>query len=105
MDAPEAGILVDEKIDGKDLTSLIYMRAIKHYIKISAEEDHPKRFYIKKLKDLPEDTKKYQLNLFNRLFKSGDEFHFDEHPSTFTDYLRTASDELESYINSQKWYT
>lgn len=104
VDAPEAGVLIDEKIDGKDLTSLIYMRAIKHYIKIFAEEENPKKFYIKKLKDLPENSKKYQLNLFNSLFKSGDEFHFDEHPGTFTDYLRTASDELESYIDSQGWY-
>jgi len=96
--------LIDEKIDGKDLTSLIYMRAIKHYIKIFAEEENPKKFYIKKLKNLPENSKKYQLNLFNSLFKSGDEFHFDEHPATFTDFLRTASDELESYINSKDWY-
>lgn len=97
--------MIDEKIDGKDLTSLMYMRAIKHYIKISAEKEFLKRFYIKKLKDLPENSKKYQLNLFNSLFKSGDEFHFDEHPGTFTDYLKTARDELESYIDTQGWYT
>jgi hypothetical protein len=62
--------LIDERVDAKDLTSIIYQRAVNRYIKICAEPDHPKKYFIKKLKNLPENTKKYQLDLFNDLFES-----------------------------------
>ncbi|MBO4515953.1 hypothetical protein J5751_00520 [bacterium] len=61
--------MIDNKLDPKDITSMIYQRAANHYIKIYKEEDNEKEFYIKKLKDIPEKSKEYQLKLFNTLFK------------------------------------
>ena len=104
VDSSEAWVLIDNKVDPKDLTALIYQRAINRYIKIFAEDDNSKKFYIKKLKDLPLNTKKYQLNLFNSLFKDTDEFHFANNHLKFSDYLSTANKELVKYIDSQKRY-
>ena len=105
VDAPEAWVLIDNILNWKDLTSLIYQRAVNRYIKLFAEEDNPKNFYIKKLKDLPKNTKAYQLNLFNSLFESGDEFHFSKDKSHFTTYLKTAKKELTKYIDSKDRFT
>lgn len=104
VDAPEAWVLVDNKLDPKDLTSLMYQWAINRYIKIFAEADNEKQFYIKKLKQLPSNSKKYQLNLFNSLFKDENEFHFSKDSSSFRTALSTAQKGMNSYIDSQNWY-
>ena len=104
VDAPEAWVLIDNELNWKDLTSLIYQRAANHYIKIYAEDGKYKSFYIKKLKQLPNTTKKYQLDLFNSLFKSWEEFHISKDKSQFTDYLKTAKKDLTNYIDQQDWF-
>ena len=104
IDAPEAGVLIDNKLDSKDITSMIYQRAANHYIKIYKEEDDEKKFYIKKLKDIPEDSKEYQLKLFNILFKDWDEYHFSQHRSSFSFALTDVYSKLNSYINKQNWF-
>ena len=76
VEPPEAGILIDDKLDPKDITSLIYRWASNRYIKICAEDDRNKKFYIKKLKDLPESAKEYQKNLFKKIFSNGNDFYF-----------------------------
>lgn len=101
IDTPEAWVLIDNKLDPKDITAMIYQRAANHYIKIFKEEDDEKKFYIKKLKSIPWTSKKYQLNLFNALFKDSDEFHFAKHSSSFRSALSTAHSELTSYIDKQ----
>ena len=104
VDAPEAWILVDNKMDPKDLTALIYQWAVNRYIKILTEKDNEKEFYIKKLKQIPWKSKEYQLNLFNSIFKNWDEFHFSNKKSGLKTALSKASRELNSYINKQKWF-
>lgn len=103
VDSPEAWVLVDNRIDPKDLTALIYQWAVNHYIKIFAEKDNWKKYYIKKLKQLPESTKKYQLDFFDTLFKDSDEFHFLDSYLLRTP-LSKAKNELKKYINEQKWF-
>lgn len=103
VDSPEAWVLVDNRIDPKDLTALIYQWAVNHYIKIYAEKDNWKKYYIKKLKQLPWTSKKYQLNLFNSLFKDWTEFHFSE-TSNLRSTLYKAKVELEDYIRKEEWF-
>ena len=104
VDSPEAWVLVDNRIDPKDITALIYQRAANHYIKLYRENSDEKEFYIKKIKQLPWTSKKYQLNLFNSLFKDSDEFHFSKNRSKLSDYLSTAQKELNSFIKSENRY-
>ena len=103
IDSPEAWVLVDNKINPKDLTALIYEWAVNHYIKIYAEKDDWKNYYIKKLKQLPWNSKEYQLNFFNSLFKESDEFHF-YNSSRLRTPLSKASTDLKKYIDEQDWY-
>lgn len=109
MDSSEAWAIIDDKIDDKDITALIYQRAATWYIKILSEDDKNKKFYIKKLKQLPTSTKKYQLDLFNNLFSKWDTYHFEDNTTykdynTLTKYISNAKKELKNYINEQKWY-
>ena len=104
IEPPEAGILIDDKLDPKDITSLIYRWASNKYIKICAEDNKNKKFYIKKLKKLPDSVKEYQKNLFKKLFSNGDDFHFSTNKNKFQTYLSQTDKDLKSYIDSQKWY-
>jgi hypothetical protein len=97
--------LIDDKLDPKDITSLIYRWASNKYIKICAEDDKNKKFYIKKLKDLPKDAKEYQKNLFNKIFSNGDDFYFSKNKSKFTTYLTETEKELTKYIDGENWFT
>ncbi len=69
----EAGLLIDDKIDNRDLISLIYYWASKGYLGIEETESKTslfkkKDFILKKLKDLPEDAKEFELIIFKGLF-------------------------------------
>jgi len=104
VEPPEAGILIDDKLDPKDITSLIYRWASNKYIKICAEDDKNKKFYIKKLKDLPDSAKEYQKKLFKKLFSDGDDFHFSGKKSKFQTYLAQTETDLTNYIDGQNRY-
>ena len=103
MDSPEAWAIIDDVVDGKDITALIYQRASLKYIKIFSESDN-KKFYIKKLKDLPSSAKKYQIELFDSLFKKDDEYHFSEDSDSLYKHVSKAKKWLMSYIDAEKWY-
>ena len=104
VEPPEAGILIDDKLDPKDITSLIYRWASNKYIKICAEDHKNKKFYIKKLKDLPQSVKNYQKNLFKKLFSEGSDFYFSANKSKFETYLTQTEKELTKYIDWENWY-
>jgi hypothetical protein len=91
--------LIDDKLDPKDITSLIYRWASNKYIKICAEDDKNKKFYIKKLKNLPDSVKEYQKNLFKKLFSDGDNFYFSTNKYKFQTYLSQTEKDLKTYIN------
>lgn len=105
----EAGVLIDDKLDAHDITSMIYERASKWYINI--EEKKGKSFlgktnYLvnKKIKSIPEDEPEYQKHLFNKMFSWKDQFSFSNQ-STFTSYVKSSLDKLEEYLLSQELYT
>jgi hypothetical protein len=91
--------LIDDKLDPRDVVSLIYRWASNKYIKICAEDDKNKKFYIKKLKNLPDSSKEYQKNLFKKLFSDGDNFYFSTNKYKFQTYLSQTEKDLKTYIN------
>ena len=96
--------MIDDKLDPKDITSLIYRWASNKYIKICAEDNKNKKFYIKKLKNLPDSAKEYQKNLFKKIFSGGDDFYFSANKNKFQTYLSQTDKDLKNYIDTQKWY-
>ncbi len=104
VEPPEVGILIDDKLDPRDVVSLIYRWASNKYIKICAEDDKNKKFYIKKLKNLPDSSKEYQKNLFKKLFSDGDNFYFSTNKYKFQTYLSQTEKDLKTYINWENRY-
>ena len=110
MDAPEAWALIDDVINWKDITALIYQWAAAWYVQILKNPRNKKRFYIKKIKYLPSNSKEYQLKFFNKLFERNDEFYFPWAISSYWEYsefkkvISTAKSWLTTYIDSQDWY-
>jgi intein-encoded DNA endonuclease-like protein len=96
--------LIDDKLDPKDTTSLIYRWASNKYIKICAEDDKNKKFYIEKLKNLPDSAKEYQKKLFKKLFSDGNDFHFSGNKSKFQTYLSQTETDLTNYIDGLNRY-
>jgi intein-encoded DNA endonuclease-like protein len=86
------------------MTSLIYRWASNKYIKICAEDHKNKKFYIKKLKNLPESAKEYQKKLFKKLFSDGSDFYFSTNKAKFQGYLTQTETDLTTYIDGQNRY-
>ena len=104
VEPPEAGILIDDQLDPRDITSLIYRWASNRYIKICTEDEKNRVFYIKKLKELPENTKEYQKNLFKKLFSNWEQFNFSYSSTKFRSYLSQAETDLNKYVDNENWY-
>ena len=45
-----------------------------------------------------------QINLFKKIFSSGNDFYFSANKNKFQTYLSQTDKDLKSYIDSQKWY-
>jgi len=74
IDPAEAGVVIDDIIDNRDLISLIFYWAANGYIEIEQVEDTTAIIFKKvdyiltKLKDLPDDAKSYEKVIFSGLF-------------------------------------
>lgn len=109
MDSPEVWALIDDVINPKDITALIYQWASTKYIEIQCEEKDNNKFYIKKLKQLPSTAKSYQLKLFNNIFCDNSVFHFEKDNNNQNNklykHIKEANNWLKDYINSEGRYT
>ncbi len=69
----EAGILIDDTLDGRDIASIIFDWATKGYIKIIQKDKgigkYSEDVWIEKIKDLPEEARIYERSLFQALFR------------------------------------
>lgn len=79
MTPTEVGYLVDQKVDGEDVSALILYWASKGYVRIINKGE---KTYIDKVKDLPKDAKRHEKILFGEIFKDSvpidcEEFEFN----------------------------
>ncbi|MGI6160680.1 MAG: DUF2207 domain-containing protein [Christensenellales bacterium] len=70
MTPAEVGYVIDGRADNKDVVSLIIYWADKGYLRIVEEKKN--KITLEKIKDMPEEAKFYEKNMFEALFKSGD---------------------------------
>jgi len=107
ISASEAGILVDDKLDARDITALIYTWAANWYITIEEKKwqwKFSKKEYILNRTDKKvREMKSYEEYLFNKMFKKRKSFNL-KNSSTFTSYVKHTINKLESYILSQQYY-
>ncbi len=71
MDPLKMGKLIDNSVDGEDVTSLIYYWASKGFIKINLD-DKKDPVLIRIRQTLPDDFPSYQKVMYNSLFLKGD---------------------------------
>ncbi|MDE6597136.1 MAG: DUF2207 domain-containing protein [Clostridia bacterium] len=71
MDPLMMGKLIDNKVNGEDVTSLIYYWADKGYLKINLD-NRSNPVLIRIVQNLPENSANYERDMFNSLFASGD---------------------------------
>ena len=71
MDPLLMGKLIDNKVDGDDITSMIFYWAGKGYLKINLENKKDP-VIIRTVRYLPADAADYEKLMFERLFESGD---------------------------------
>ena len=110
LSASEVWVLADDSADAHDITAMIYVWASKWYVKIQQEKDEKSfwwayKYFIVKLKELPENTVEYEKYLFDKLFADWkDKFSFSNQ-STFTNYVKTSLWKLENYLLWKWFYT
>lgn len=77
MDPLLMGKLIDNKVNGDDVTSLIYYWADKGYLKINLD-NKASPVLIRIVQQLPETSANYERDMFNSLFASGDAVKINE---------------------------
>lgn len=70
----ECGLILDGKVDNRDLVSMIIYWASRGHLQI-IEKD--KNITLKKLKDLDDTAKSYEKTIFNCIFSSGEDVALD----------------------------
>ena len=65
----ESGLIIDGKVDNRDLVSMIIYWASRGYLQII---ENDKEIHLKKTKPLDDTFKSYEKTLFNCIFKSGE---------------------------------
>ncbi len=106
----EAGLLIDDKIDNRDLLSLIYYWASNGYLEIEESEDKSsffkkKDYVLKKIKDLPDDAKEFEKIIFNGLFSGKIKaVRVSTLKNKFYDKMKMARESLNEYVKDKKVY-
>ncbi len=109
----EAGVVIDDIVDNKDLISLIFYWAANGYLEIEEVEDSlalifKKRDYIlTKIKDLSEDARPYEHTIFNGLFPiyGVNSCRISTLKNQFYETMSKARAELDRQIEELKLYT
>ncbi len=113
----EAGVVIDDIADNRDLISLIFYWAANGYIEIEQVEDplvlifKKVDYVLTKLKDLPENAKSYEKVIFTGLFPpltnscriSTLKNQFYETINIARSYLEQEIDELQIYTSSRTY--
>lgn len=109
----EAGVVIDDIIDNRDLISLIFYWAANGYIEIEEVESpvaiifKKKDYILTKLRELPEDAKPYERTIFTGLFPYNDikSCRISTLKNQFYETMNTARGYLDQEIESLKLYT
>ena len=109
MTSAEAGVLIDDSVDDKDLISLIFYWAANGLIEMEEIEKEgffdKKDFILTKLKDLPENAKPFERTIFYGLFPgSTGNVRISTLKNNFYSYMEQAKKELNDEISNRHLY-
>lgn len=106
----EAGVLIDDTNDHRDLIALIPFWAANGYIKMyevgkSSLLFNSLDYELEKIKDLPASVPRYEQIMFNGLFSRSNRTSINSLKNNFYTTLSSAQSNLMAYVKSQKYYT
>ncbi len=103
--AAEAGVIIDDKADNRDLTGQIVEWAAKGYLSIREMDlGGSPEYILKKLRDLPKTARSYEHTIFSGLFDGRDSVSVDGLKEVFYPVMKQAREELNIVIDSMKLY-
>ncbi len=101
----EAGLLWDDKLHKRDMIALIYYWAAKGHLEVIESN---KILSLKKITDLPSESREYEKTLFNALFYGkniGEMVTLSSLRETFAQKFKTAYAEMQQYSKKQGFYS
>ncbi|MBK7885678.1 MAG: DUF2207 domain-containing protein [Chitinophagaceae bacterium] len=105
-----AGYLIDNRLNRRDLTALIPYWGANGYLKVT-EEDRDvlgvykkKKYFLKKLKELPANVMAFEKTLFNGIFAWKNPVELSDLKNSLYTTMDTAKGQLEAEIDSQAYY-
>ena len=106
MTPAEVGWLYDDRIDQRDLISLIFYWAANGYMEIEEIPDgkKKKKYRFIKKQSLPSSAQDFERTMFNGIFSKGPDVTTDDLKNTFYTKLKTAKAELEKHGKQKKFY-
>lgn len=100
MTPAEMGYLIDGSIDDKDILSMIVYYANKGYMMI--EDNGPKGFKFKKIRDIDKEEKRFSKIFFEAIFSESDEVTEKTMPKNLSDKYFVVKDMLEGRFIGDK---
>lgn len=109
MHPSKAGLLIDDRVDNRDLMALIPKWANEGMISIEDVDKESfwgskSEFVFNKLKELPSDAPSYEHTMFSGLFASGDRVEMEDLKDKFYKTMAIANRELNAEVKALEWY-
>ncbi len=104
MNPAEAGVLIDDALDKRDIISIIINWAVSGIVKIK-EIEGGSDYELIKLKDLPMESRDYEKVLFNELFALGNSVKVSSLKNKFYKTIQKVRRLINKEISSEKLYT
>lgn len=95
------GYVIDDRLDKRDLTSLIPYWGAGGYIKVT---ENNKDFEFAKIKDLPATALNFEKTIFNGLFGAGDTVLLSSLKNSFYTTMNSAKTQLENEVDNRHYY-
>lgn len=109
MTSAEAGVIIDDKTDNKDIISLIFYWASHGHLEIEEVDEggmfSKADFILTKISDLPENAKLFEKTIFNGLFMgSSKNVRISTLKNTFYTTMEMARKQLDDSIALDNYY-
>ncbi|MDD6467904.1 MAG: DUF2207 domain-containing protein [Erysipelotrichaceae bacterium] len=100
MTSAEVGYIIDGTCDHPDVISLIIWWAKEGYLEIEDDEEKDE-LTLHKLKDLPENAKRFEKTMFNKLFQNRDSVTTNQLEGKFYETLQITAKQVEQSFRSK----
>ncbi|MGZ4815849.1 MAG: DUF2207 domain-containing protein [Terriglobales bacterium] len=109
MTPAEAGTLIDDSTDPRDITSTIVDLAVKGYLKIRETQDQGllfkhKDYVLERLKPTDPSLASHELVMFNHIFNGGDQTTLSSLKNRFYTAIPTIKQDIKAELKNKKMY-